>query len=198
MNSKKPNIMKISKKYNYHYWDGDRDYGYGGYVDDGRWAKIAKRLIKKYKLNKNSKILDIGCGKGFLVNELKKALNSNNVFGLDISKYAIRKSPQNIRRNLKIFDARKKINYKKNHFDLIICINLIHNFEINVIERFLKNITQISKKTYLSTESYRNENELFNLQCWALTCESFFSDKEWKWIFETNGYFRDYELIYFS
>jgi hypothetical protein len=27
------------------------------------------------------------------------------------------------------------------------------------------------------TESYRNEKELFNLQCWALTCETFLSQK---------------------
>ena len=34
------------------------------------------------------------------------------------------------------------------------------------------------------TESYRNNQELFNLQCWALTCETFFSPKEWMWIFK--------------
>ena len=47
-------------------------------------------------------------------------------------------------------------------------------------------------------ESYRNEEELFNLQCWALTCESFFSKKEWIWIFDTLGFKGDYEFIYFK
>ena len=48
------------------------------------------------------------------------------------------------------------------------------------------------------TESYRNNQELFNLQCWALTCETFFSPKEWMWIFKESGYKGDYEFIYFQ
>jgi len=142
-------------------------------------------------------VADIGCGKGYLVKELSLALNSKNIYGLDISRYAINKSPKIIRKNLKIFDARKKINLNKK-FDLVISINLIHNFELKDVFSFLKNILSISKKSYISTESYRNEKELYNLQCWALTCESFFSNKEWKWILSTSNYNRDYELIYFT
>ena len=95
---------------------------------------------------------------------------------MDISRYAINKSPKIIRKNLKIFDARKKIDFNKK-FDLVISINLIHNFELKDVFSFLKNIISISKKSYISTESYRNEKELYNLQCWALTCESFFLTK---------------------
>ena len=157
----------------------------------------SKKIIKKYKLNNKSKVLDIGCGKGYLVKELSLALNSKNIYGLDISRYAINKSPKIIRKNLKIFDARKKINFNKK-FDLVISINLIHNFELKEVFSFLKNIISISRKSYISTESYRNEKELYNLQCWALTCESFFSNKEWKWILSASNYNRDYELIYFT
>ena len=198
MANKKVLAMSISKKYGYDYWDGNRKFGYGGYKYDGRWNLIAKKLIKKYKLNKNSKILDIGCGKGYLIYELSKILNSNNIYGLDISSYAIKNSPIEIKNRIKCFDARKKMNFKKNHFDLVISINLIHNFSINQIFSFLKNILYISKKTFITTESYRNDQELFNLECWALTADSFFSKKEWEWILLTNNYKRDYELIYFS
>ena len=52
--------------------------------------------------------------------------------------------------------------------------------------------------SYLMVESYRNTKELFNLQCWALTCESFFSTKEWIWIFNEYNYNGDYEFIYFK
>ena len=198
MIDQKINTMKISKKYSYDYWDGNRKYGYGGYRYDGRWKPIAKKIIKKYKLTKKSKILDIGCGKGHLINEISKILNSKNIYGIDISKYAKKKSPLEIRKNIKIQDARNKINYNKNYFDLVISINLIHNFSIKEIFNFLNNVLLISKKTYLAMEGYRNEKELFNLQCWALTADSFFSHNEWKWILEKNKYFRDYEIIYFS
>tara|TARA_B100001250_G_C19809032_1_gene794879 strand:+ start:67 stop:732 length:666 start_codon:yes stop_codon:yes gene_type:complete len=198
MNLSKPKIMQVSKKYSYDYWDGNRKYGYGGYYYDGRWESIAKKLIRKYSLNRKSKILDIGCGKGFLVFELSKILKSKNINGIDISKYAIRNSPNEIKKQLKYFDARKRFKYKKKKYDLVISINLIHNFKINEVEGFLKNIVQISKNSYITTESYRNEKELFNLQCWALTADSFFSKDEWEWILKSNNYNRDYELIYFS
>ena len=197
MTNSKVKSMKISKKYSFDYWDGKRSYGYGGYKYDGRWQAIAKKIIKKYKLTKNSRVLDIGCGKGHLVYELSKILNSKKIIGLDISKYGIKNSPRRIRNQLKVFDARKKINFKKNYFDLVVSINLIHNFSLSEIFQLLKNIVHISKKSFISTESYRNNQELFNLQCWALTADSFFSEYEWRWILKQNKYFRDYELIYF-
>ena len=53
---------------------------------------VAEKLIKTYKLNSNSKILDAGCGKGFLLKEIKDLLPKINVTGFDISKYAIKNS----------------------------------------------------------------------------------------------------------
>ena len=73
MISKKIECMTISKKYGYDYWDGNRKFGYGGYkYIPGRWEQVAKKFIKKYKLNNQSNILDLGCGKGFLWFEIKK------------------------------------------------------------------------------------------------------------------------------
>ncbi len=46
-------------------------------------------------------------------------------------------------------------------------------------------------------ESYRNEKELFNLECWALTVESLFEHDEWIWIFDKFGFTGNYEFIYF-
>ena len=92
----------------------------------------------------------------------------------------------------------KAWNTKKNFFDLVISINLIHNLEINFLKKFINEITKISKKSFITTESYRNEKELFNLQCWALTCETFLSKKEWVWLYKFLNYDRDFEFIYFS
>ena len=47
-------------------------------------------------------------------------------------------------------------------------------------------------------ESYRSEQEQFNLQCWALTCESFFDVDEWIRLFDRFGYTGDYEFIFFE
>src|SRR6058998_3062377 len=58
---------QISKQFGKDYFDGDRQYGYGGYKYDGRWRPFAENLIAHYALKAGDKVLDIGCAKGFLV-----------------------------------------------------------------------------------------------------------------------------------
>mgnify|MGYP001177226579 CR=1 FL=1 len=194
----KVKCMKIAKKYNFHYWDGNRKYGYGGYkYIEGYWTNIAKKIISIYKLNNTSSLLDVGCGKAFLLYEIKKILPKIRIVGFDSSKYAIKNSKKEIKKNLFIHKAQNKFKFKDYEFDLAISINCIHNLEIFDLEKCIKEITRVSKKSYIATESYRNEKELFNLQCWALTCESFYSKSEWIWLLKKFGYNRDYEFIYF-
>ena len=199
MLNEKINCMKVSKKYGKDYWDGDRKYGYGGYkFIPGRWSGVAKNLIKRYKLNNNSKILDVGCGKGYLLYEIKKILPLISIKGFDISKYAIDNAPKDLKKDLFVADVKKKIKFKKNFFDLVISIGCFHNLEIFDIKNSLSEINRVGKKKFILVESYRNNKELFNLQCWALTCESFFSKNEWIWIFKKFGYNGDFEFIYFE
>ena len=95
-------------------------------------------------------------------------------------------------------DIRKKLPFKKNYFDLIISLGCLHNLNINNLISALNDINRVSKKSYIMVESYRNELELFNLQCWALTCNSFFKKVEWEWLFSKYNKKGDYEFIYFS
>ena len=91
--------MQIASKYGFEYWDGNRKYGYGGYrYIPGRWKDVAKKLIKIYSLNNNSKILDVGCGKAFLLYEIKLILPKIKICGFDISSYAISKAKDSIKK----------------------------------------------------------------------------------------------------
>ena len=199
MRENKVYYMKKAKKYGKAYWDGSRKSGYGGYkFIDGYWKDAAERLIKKYNLNHKSRVLDVGCGKGFLLYELKKIIPEIIVRGLDISSYAIKNSHKDIKKFLKIQKAQSKYLFKKNYFDLAISLGCVHNLEIYDLKKCINEMTRVSKQQFIMTESYRNDKELFNLQCWALTCESFFSPMEWKWIFNEFNYLGDYELIYFE
>ena len=191
--------MKISKKYDKEYWDGKRRFGYGGYkyIPD-RWTNVAKSLIKNYKLNNNSSILDVGCGKAFLLYEIKKLLPKIKICGFDISKYGLNSSKKEIKKNLFVHKAQNKYPFKNNQFDLVISLGCLHNLKIFEIKKALNEIQRVGKKSYVMLESYRNEKELFNLQCWALTCESFFDQEEWIWIYKEFGYTGDYEFIYFK
>jgi hypothetical protein len=81
---------------------------------------------------------------------------------------------------------------------LPISLTTLHNLPIERLAVALKEVDRVSRNQYLVVESFRNERELFNLQCWALTCESFFRPQSWEWLFEQSGYHGDYEFIYFE
>jgi len=195
----KVKCMKVASKFEKDYWDGDRKYGYGGYrYIENRWTGVAKQLIKTYRLNNNSKILDVGCGKGYLLYEIKKLLNDIDITGIDISRHGLKNSHPKIKKYLHFHDIRKKLKFKKNQFDLVISLGTLHNLENFSLSLALKEIERVGKKSYMWVESYRNDQELFNLQCWALTCNAFYNKKEWLWIFKENKFKGDYEFVYFN
>tara|TARA_A100001011_G_scaffold363304_1_gene413106 strand:+ start:235 stop:1296 length:1062 start_codon:yes stop_codon:yes gene_type:complete len=199
MNNHKVRCMVVAKKYGLDYWDGDRKYGYGGYkYINGYHSTLAKKLIEDYSLSSQSKILDIGCGKGFLLYEIKKIVKNIKIYGLDISRYAKNKAKSEIKKNIKIWNINKKLNFDSKSFDLVISINTLHNLKLRNLNQCLKEIERIGKSKFICVESYRNEKEQFNLQCWALTAETLIDKDSWKWLFKNSGYTGDYEFIYFE
>ena len=195
----KVHCMLKAKEYEADYWDGDRRYGYGGYkFMQGRWEPVAKAIIKNYELTNNSSVLDVGCGKGFLLYEMQLLLPGLKVEGFDISKHGLENAKKEIKDTLFIHQAQDPYPYQDNEFDLVISLGCIHNLRIFELETALKEIERVGRQGYIMMESYRNEQELFNVQCWALTCESFFDHEEWPWIYNRFGYTGDYEFIYFE
>jgi len=190
--------MKVARQYDRAFWDGDRRFGYGGYQYDGRWEVVAKKLIEIYQLGDDSKILDVGCGKAFLLYEIKKLLPNCRIEGFDISNYAIEHAKEEIKGDLFIHKAQDPYPYEDSEFDLIISFTTLHNLHIYELKSALNEIERVGKNKYIVVESYRNEEELFNVQCWALTCESFYKPREWIWIFKEFEYHGDYEFIYFE
>ena len=191
--------MLKAKEYEADYWDGDRRYGYGGYKYlPGRWKPVAQALIDKYGLTNNSSVLDVGCGKAFLLYEMKLLLPELKVAGFDISRHGLADAKEEIKDSLFIHRAEEPYPYEDNSFDLVMSLGCFHNLRIFELKSALAELQRVGKQGYVMLESYRNELEQFNLQCWALTCESFFDSKEWCWIYEHFGYTGDYEFIYFE
>lgn len=190
--------MIEARKFGNEFWDGERRTGYGGYLYDGRWSPVAEQLINTYMLGPNASILDAGCGKGFLLYEISKLLPDCRIKGFDISEYAISHSPEPIREQLSVHKIQDQWPYDDKEFDVVVSLNTLHNLSIVDLERALLEMERVAKNKYLVVESYRNELELFNLQCWALTCECFFTPDEWKWLFGKFGYTGDYEFIFFN
>ena len=164
----------------------------------GRWKPVAEALIKKYDLTNDSSVLDVGCGKAFLLYEMKHILPNLRVSGFDISKHGLENAREETRDSLFIHRAQEPYPYKDDEFDLVISLGCLHNLRVFELKTALSEIERVGKHGYIMLESYRNELELFNLQCWALTCESFFDNKEWPWLYQHFGYTGDYEFIYFE
>ena len=195
----KARAAKLAKQWAYDYWDGDRRINYGGYkYIEGRWEKVAREMIDHYSLPKNSKILDVGCGKGFLLFDFLKVMPESEIFGIDISEYAIQNSKEEIRENLQIGNA-INLPWPDNYFDLVFSINTFHNLPNYQLEPALREFERVGKNNkYICVESYRTEEEKTNLLYWQVTCEAFCTPEEWEWWFDKTGYTGDYSFIYFE
>jgi SAM-dependent methyltransferase len=194
----KSEAAAIAKKFGKDYWDGDRKVGYGGMRYDGRWRAVADLLRDHYKLKAGDRVLDVGCGKGFLLYDLMQSVPGIEVAGLDISQYAIDNAVEGVKPFLKQGHA-KKLPFGDKSFDLVISITTLHNLYCFDLFPALQEIERVAKKDkYICVESYRTEQEKANLLYWQLTCEMFCTPEEWDWWFKLTGYTGDHSFIYFE
>jgi len=194
----KAKAAELAKQWGYDYWDGDRRINYGGYkYMPGRWAPVAKLMIEHYGLKAGSKVLDIGCGKGFQIFELTQVLPGLEVRGIDVSSYAIEHAHHDVKHLLDHGSA-AKLPYADKSFDLVFSINTLHNLHNRDLDSSLREMERVGKQKYLCVESYRNEVEKANLLYWQVTCEQFNSPDDWAWWIEHASYTGDYSFIFFE
>lgn len=194
----KAECARVAKEYGYDYWDGDRKYGYGGYRYDGRWRKVAEKMAIHYNIKPEEKILDVGCGMAHLLYEFTQVVPGVEVYGIDISEYALSHGKEEIRDRLKYGQA-QNIPFDDNEFDLVISLTTLHNLKIYDLKKAVMEIERVSKKnSYIMVESYRNDVEEVNMLYWQLTCASYYSVDEWEWLYREWGYSGDYSFIFFE
>lgn len=194
----KAECAEIAKQWGRDYWDGDRNHGYGGYRYDGRWKAIAQDIATHYGLKAGDKILDIGCGKAFLLYEFTQVVPGMEVAGIDISQYGIENAKEEVRPFLKIGNC-VKLPWPDQHFDFVYSINTFHNLKIDELKQAVQEMQRVGKdKKWLCVEGFRNEREKVNLLYWQLTCESFFRPEGWVFLYKEWGYDGDYGFIYFE
>jgi SAM-dependent methyltransferase len=189
----------VATQWGRDYWDGERQFGYGGYSYDGRWRVVAEAMVAHYDLKPGDRILDVGCGKAFLLYEFTQVVPGIEVVGIDISQYGVENAKEEVRNNLKISSA-TELPFEDGYFDYVYSINTLHNLKINDLFQSLAEINRVkrSDKSHITIEGYRTEEEKVNLLYWQLTCESFYRPEEWEWIFERAGYKGDYGCIFFE
>ena len=194
----KAKAADLALKWDVEYWDGDRRTGYGGMKYDGRWRKVADLMVAHYGLKPGDKVLDVGCGKGFLLHDLTQAVPGLEVTGLDISRYALDRAMPEVKERL-VEEHASKLPFADESFDFVFSINTLHVLPCFELDAALREMMRVGKKhRYLCVESWRNESEKANLLYWQLTCRAFFAPDEWEWWFKQTGYTGDHSFIYFE
>lgn len=185
-------IVEISKQFGEMYFDGPREYGYGGYFYDGRWLSVAQDIARHYKLAAGQRVLDVGCAKGFLVKDLMAICPGLEVFGMDISEYALKNCEKEAIGRLHLGSA-VSLPFPSESFDLVLSINTLHNLDKNDLIRSLKEINRVSKGyAFIQVDAYHTEREKALFMDWVLTAKFHGFPIDWFQTFEESGYKGDW------
>ena len=193
LEAKSEDARAIGRQFGFDYFDGDRNHGYGGFTYQERfWKPVVPDLISHYRLTRESRVLDVGCAKGFLLHDLQEAIPGIEVQGVDVSNYAIENAIETVRGKLKVGDARD-LEFEDNSMDLVISINTIHNLNREDCAVALREIQRVSGgKAFITVDAYRNEIEKERMEAWNLTALTMMSVEEWQVFFAEVGYDGDY------
>lgn len=190
--AKDPTVVAIAKQYGEMYWDGPREYGYGGYRYDGRWRAVARDIINHFGLKPGMRVLDVGCGKGFLVKDLMLECPGLEAFGLDISVYALINCEKEVIGRLHLGTA-EKMPFPDASFDCVLSLNTIHNFPRARAVTAMKEIQRLSSgRAFVQVDSYHTPEQKTIFESWVLTAEFHDYPSGWIKVFEEAGYQGDY------
>ena len=190
---KDPSIVALARQYGEMYWDGPREYGYGGYRYDGRWRPVARDIIDHFRLESGMRVLDVGCGKGFLVKDLMLECPGLEAFGLDISHYALLSCPQEIVGRLHLGSA-DSLPFPDRSFDAVLSINTIHNLARPDAVTAMREIERLSGgRAFVQVDSYLSAEQKEMFESWALTAQFHDYPEGWLRLFAEAGYSGDYD-----
>lgn len=189
---KSVDVIRASKEFGELYFDGPREYGYGGYRYDGRWQPVARDIVAHFGLGPGSRILEVGCAKGFLVKDLLAACPGIEAYGLDISKYALMHCEPEVVGRLHLGTA-EVLPFPSGCFDAVICLNTLHNLPRERCKTALREIERLAPgKGFVTVDSYRTPEQRALFLEWVLTAEHHDYPEGWIALFREAGYSGDY------
>ena len=191
--TKTEEVRRVARQFGQEFFDGDRQYGYGGFKYFPRfWQPVIPTFEKHYSLTSSSSLLDVGCAKGFMLHDLEELIPGMSLAGVDVSDYAIEHAMEDVQSKLQVADARD-LPFADNSFDVVIAINTIHNLERDGCAKALREIERVSRKgAFITVDAYRDDEEKERMFAWNLTAKTIMSVDEWVAFFDEVGYTGDY------
>jgi len=184
---------KIARQFGEEFFDGDRLYGYGGYNYHPRfWTETVRRFRDYYQLAEDAAVLDVGCAKGFMMHDFKQLMPKITIAGIDVSRYAYDHALEDMKPFIKVGDA-KALPYPDKSFDLVICINTVHNLPLEECKQALREIQRVSRaQSFVTMDAWRTEEEHVSMLKWNLTALTYMHVDDWKRLFAEVEYTGDY------
>lgn len=187
---KSPEVVATSRAFGEMYFDGPREYGYGGYRYDGRWQPVARDIVDHFSLQAGDKVLDVGCAKGFLVKDLLDL--GIDAFGLDVSRYALTNCHSDVVGRLHKGSA-EDLPFPDRSFAAVLSINTLHNLDRSGVIRALGEMERLAPgRGFLQVDSYRTPEQREIFERWVLTADFHGYPEQWTEVFEEAGYTGDY------
>ena len=183
----------IARKFDVEYFDGDRLTGYGGYNYSPRfWTDTVAHIKDFYHLDDNSKILDIGCAKGFMMHDLSLLIPGAEIKGVDVSNYAKENAIESMQDNIVVANA-NNLPFPDNYFDLVIAINTLHNLPLIDCKQAFREINRVTKNSsFVMNDAWRDAKGKQSMLKWNLTALTYMSCDDWKELFKEVDYKGDY------
>jgi SAM-dependent methyltransferase len=186
-------VIAVAKEFGQLYFDGPREYGYGGYKYDGRWIPVARDIVQHFGVPPGGRVLDVGCAKGFLVKDLLTA--GVDAYGIDISEYALMNCPAEVVGRLHLGSA-DRLPFPDKSFDAVISINTLHNLDRDRCIRALQEMTRLCrnpKNCFMQVDAYRTAEEKELFESWCLTAITYLTPDEWGKVFKEASYTGDFD-----
>ena len=184
--------IRISREYGEDYFDGSREYGYGGYRYDGRWVPVARDMVEHFDLAPGDRVLDVGAAKGFLVKDLVAVCPGLEAFGVDVSKYALLHCESEVIGRLHRGSA-IELPFPDDSFKAVVSLNTVHNLDREQCRTALAEIQRVSGgRAFVQVDSYRTPEQKAVFEDWVLTAKFHDYPEGWIALFEEAGYTGDY------
>jgi SAM-dependent methyltransferase len=191
--SKTSKDKKIAQQFGKDFFDGSRNQGYGGFTYNPRfWQPVIPTFQEHWNLKSGDSLLDIGCAKGFMLYDLKQLIPEIKVYGVDISKYAIKNSKKEVKKYCRVADA-ADLPFDDDSIDVVTSITTLHNLEENELRVALLEIERVAKRgSFITLDAYKNDNEKDRMEAWNLTAKTVMHVDQWREFFADTGYSGDY------
>lgn len=185
----------VASSRDYDFFDGFREFGYGGLRQDFRWDLVAKDILQTLELGKSTTVLQVNCEKGFLLKSFSNDLDSNQIFGTESSQYAISQTYSKNDYNL-VKSELPYLTFKSETIDLVMSLGNVYTLSLMEAITHLREIERVKRRySFVTLATYKTATQLLKFKEWSLLGNLILKRDEWKDLMKYSGYTGHYSFV---